>query len=266
MAHKKAGLGWLRDLPDPRDHLFSVSLSILQSLPNSVDITPDFSPYDQGQIGSCNANALAGAIQFDRQKTGQTPDFIPSRLFIYYNERAADGKVAIDSGAYLREGIKTLQQQGVCPESEWPYDATPPTTEGGAFPIGSRAATTPSQTCYNDAINYTITTYQSLTQTLSQLQGCLASGFPFVFGFSVFSSWYDNWPPTTVVPLPTQSDSMIGGHAVLCVGYDNDKNLFKIRNSWGPAVGDGGYFYMPCAYVTDPNLSADFWVINAVKD
>ncbi len=145
-------------------------MNALQNLPDSVDLTPPFPVYNQGKIGSCTANALAGAIQFDRYKLGLNPGFIPSRLFIYYNERVIEGDVANDGGAQLRDGIKTLQQQGVCPETEWPYDDTPSATEGGPFPVGSKPATAPPQSCYNDAVNYVITTYQSLNQSLSQLQ------------------------------------------------------------------------------------------------
>jgi C1A family cysteine protease len=265
MKRRISRLGWVRDLPDPRDHVYSAPLAKLRALPQVVDLQPTFPIYDQGQIGSCTANALAGAIQYDRLKDGQTPDFVPSRLFIYYNERVIEGDPGNDGGAQLRDGIKTLQQQGVCPESEWPYDDTPAPYEGGPFPVGSKPATQPPQTCYNDAAGYVIVNYQRLNQNLSQLQGCLAAGYPFVFGFTVFDSWYNQTPRPAVIPVPSQSDTPIGGHAVLCVGYDNAKTLFKIRNSWGPNEGDNGYFYMPFAYVTEPTLANDLWVVNSVK-
>lgn len=265
-VRKSSGLGWVRDLPDPRDHLFSAPMEVLQTLPSAVDLLPEFDIYNQGRIGSCTANALAGAIQFDRLKNKQNPPFVPSRLFIYYNERRVEGHVGNDAGAQLRDGIKTLQKYGVCPETEWTYDDTPAPTEGGPFPAGSKPVTQPSAACYTDGLNYTITTYQRLTPTLSQLQGCLAAGFPFVFGFTVFGSWYSHHPQPKVISLPIANDSIVGGHAVMCVGYDNATNLFKIRNSWGAGVGDHGYFFMPYAYMTSANLASDFWVINAVKD
>jgi C1A family cysteine protease len=262
-------LGWKPDFPDHRDQFFSAPRSVLQSLPPSYDLTIanpliNFPIYDQGQIGSCTANALAAAVEFDRLNRGQAPDFMPSRLFLYYNERQLEGSVASDSGAYIRDGVKTLNQIGICPEADWPYVPTPPITEGGPFPVGSKPATQPSQQAYNDAANHTITSYQALQQTLSQLQGALVSGFPFVFGFSVYESWYST--ESTVLPLPSASDSQVGGHAVMAVGYDNSTTLFKFRNSWGADVGEAGYFYMPYSYITDPDLANDFWVINAVKD
>lgn len=262
-------LGWKPDLPDYRDHLFSVPAGVLQSLPASYDLTQvdpriNFPIYDQGEIGSCTANALAAAVEYDRLKQGFGPEFVPSRLFIYYNERQIEGTVATDSGAFLRDGINCLKQNGVCPEEDWPYVATPPNPEGGPFPVGSKPATQPSQQAYNDAANYTISGYQALQQTLSQLQGTLVSGFPFVFGFTVYESWYG--PESTVIPMPSASDSVVGGHAVLVVGYDNSTSLFKFRNSWGADAGEGGYFYMPYGYITNPDLASDFWVINAMKD
>jgi C1A family cysteine protease len=266
MRRISSGLGWVRDLPDPRDFMFSAPVETLKTLPARVDLTPQFPIYDQGRIGSCTANALAGAVQFDRLKSKQSPAFEPSRLFIYFNEREIEGHTANDSGAQIRDGIKTLQKFGVCPDADWPYDDTPAPYEGGPFPANSKPATKPDPTSYTDAAKYVITNYQRLTPTLSQLQGCLASGFPFVFGFTVFDSWYSKSPRPATITLPTANDSAIGGHAVMCVGYDNATNLFKIRNSWGPGAGQKGYFFMPYAYLTSGNLASDFWVINAVKD
>jgi C1A family cysteine protease len=269
MPIKTRKLGWKPDFPDPRDQFFSAARSTLQAMPASFDLTVadpriNFPIYDQGEIGSCTANALAAAVAFDRLKSGQSPDFVPSRLFIYYNERQLENSTPYDAGARLRDGVKTLQQAGVCPEAEWPYVPTPPLTDGGLFPLGSKPATQPPQQAYNDAANYTITSYQALQQTLSQLQGALVSGFPFVFGFSVFASWTDTDP--TVVPLPLNSDSQTGGHAALAVGYDNATALFKFRNSWGTSAGENGYFYIPYSYLLDASIASDFWVINAVRD
>lgn len=261
-------LGWVRDLPDPRDKVFSAPLNVLQTLPNQVALQPEFPIYDQGRIGSCTANALAAAVQFDRLKNHDAPSFVPSRLFIYYNERSVEGKgkVASDGGAQLRDGIKTLGQQGVCPDSDWPYDDTPATYDGGPFPSGSKPATEPPANAYQDASRYKITSYQRLNQTLSQLQGCIAAGYPFAFGFSVFAGWYNSNPRPSVLPFPSHGEQIVGGHAVLCVGYDNATGLFKIRNSWGATVGDKGYFYMHYSFVTEPTIASDFWVINAVAD
>ncbi len=261
-----ARLGWVRDELDRRDHLFSDPFTVLSAMPKSFDLRPQCPPvYNQGRIGSCTANAIAGAIQFDRKKNRQSPDFVPSRLFIYYNERVIERSVANDSGAQIRDGIKSVNKLGVCPETEWPYDDTPAPTDGGPFPHGSKPATRPSAAAYQDAKTCTVVSYQRLVQNLGQLKGCLAQGFPFVFGFTVFDSIYDaSGKPKTIFPLPSTNDQTIGGHAVMAVGYDDDKLLFTFRNSWGKAVGDAGYFYLPYSYVTDSQLSSDFWTIRTM--
>ena len=121
----RPGLGWMPDLPDNRDHLYSAPLAKLRVLPTKVDLRRRCPRvYNQGQIGSCTANAIAAAIEFDRKKQ-KLRDFIPSRLFIYYNERSIEHSVPLDNGAQIRDGIKSVAKQGACPETEWTYNDTP---------------------------------------------------------------------------------------------------------------------------------------------
>ena len=138
------GLAGCGIYPIPATMFISAPLAMLQALPTTVDLTPTFPVYNQGRIGSCTANALAGALQFDRTKSGQSPDFIPSRLFIYYNERVIEGDPSNDGGAQLRDGIKSLQQKGVCPENEWPYDDIPAPYKEGAVPGWFKAGHVPA--------------------------------------------------------------------------------------------------------------------------
>jgi C1A family cysteine protease len=264
MATHHRSLGWQRDLPDHRDFLYSAPLAQLKALPQKVDLRKSCPPvYNQGAIGSCTANAIAAAVQFDRLKNSQKPDFVPSRLFVYYNERAIEHTIHYDAGAQLRDGIKSVAKQGVCPEKEWPYDDTAPSNENAPFPVGAPAGLKPLAKCYNDAAKYTAVSYQRVVQTLAQMKGCLAEGYPFVFGFTVYEKWYDN--ETKVLPLPSANEGVVGGHAVLAVGYDDAKQLFTFRNSWGVSAGDKGYFYMPYAYLTDASLANDLWTIRGMK-
>src|SRR5438128_696006 len=114
--------GWLPDVPDQRDHVYAAPSGVLHKLPAKIDLRPKCPPvYNQGQLGSCTANAIAAAVQFDRMKQNLKPAFAPSRLFIYYNERAIEGTVDNDSGAMLRDGIKSIAKQGDCAETHWPY-------------------------------------------------------------------------------------------------------------------------------------------------
>src|SRR5438874_4074423 len=119
------GLGWIPDLPDARDHLYAAPPAMLTQLPAAVDLRPQCPDvYDQGHLGSCTGNAIAGVIQFDQMRQHLKPPcpFLPSRLFIYYNERVMEHTVHSDAGAQIRDGIKSVSKQGDCPESEWPYD------------------------------------------------------------------------------------------------------------------------------------------------
>jgi C1A family cysteine protease len=258
--------GWVPDLPDARDHLYLAPRAAVVNLPPSVDLKaglPD--AYNQGRIGSCTGNAIAGAFEFELRKQ-QLPDFTPSRLFIYYNERTIENTVGSDSGAMIRDGIKSVATQGVCPETEWPYDDTPADPASGAFPAGSKAAQKPSKQCYADAAAHRATSYQRVSRVLDQMKGCLASGYPFVFGFSVYASFESaEVARTGDAPLPAPHETLLGGHAVLAVGYDDATQRFVVRNSWGPGWGRNGHFTLPYAYLTEPGLASDFWTVRVVS-
>jgi C1A family cysteine protease len=97
------------------------------------------------------------------------------------------------------------------------------------------------------------------------MRGCLAAGYPFVFGFTVYSSFEgQEVAKTGVVSMPTPDEQVVGGHAVLAVGYDDASQAFIVRNSWGAGWGQEGYFTMPYAYLTTRALSSDFWTIRIV--
>lgn len=263
---KIARYGWKPDLPDQRDHSYAVPTSVLKSISGKVDLRSQCPPvYDQGQIGSCTANAIAAALEFDMMKQN-LPVFTPSRLFIYYNERSMEGTIQLDSGAYIRDGIKSVASLGDCPESEWTYDATPAEQQSNLFPPGAKAATAPSPQCYADAVLHKALSYQTVDQNLADMKGCLSSGYPFVFGFTVYPSFdTSDVANSGVVPMPGANEASIGGHAVMAVGYDDSLNVFIVRNSWGPLWGMAGYCHMPYAYLLDDNLAADFWTIRIVN-
>jgi len=205
-------------------------------------------------LGSCTANALAGALGFLEMKDG-LPGLAFSRLYIYYNERVINGTVNSDSGAPIRDGIKTLAQgdQGACYESTWPY-------------IISQFTVEPPAVAYNEGEAHEIVTYESL-QSIDDMKDCLASGYPFVFGFTAYQSFESAQVAANgVMPMPSPDEAVVGGHAVLAVGYDDASGRFIVRNSWGANWGQQGYFTMPYAYLTNANLSQSFWTISRGED
>ena len=264
-GHRRIGrYGWKPDLPDHRDFYYAVAPPIAAALPTKVDLRPQCPPvYDQGQIGSCTANAIAGAIEFDQKKQGLA-GFNPSRLFIYYNERVLEGtSPAVDGGAQIRDGVKSVAAQGVCKESSWPYDDK--NQDPDPCPK-CKFAQKPTPKCYTEAAKYKIKLYQRLNNAiLNQLKGCLASGFPFIFGFTVYQS-FESQPVahTGIVPMPSPHEKTVGGHAVDAVGYDDSTQHFIVRNSWGAGWGLQGYCMMPYAYLTNTGLADDFWTIQTV--
>jgi C1A family cysteine protease len=244
----KPGYGWVPDIPDQRDYLYGVVRRIPARLPKQVDLRPLCSAVeDQGALGSCTANALAGALEF-LEKKDKVPYVDVSRLFVYYNERVIEHTVSSDSGAMLRDGIKTLAKQGVCSEKRWPY-------------VISKFTVKPSAACFTEALQHQITSYQRLL-TLNEMRACLAEGFPFVFGFTVYESFESAGVARTgVVQMPKPREQVMGGHAVMAAGYDDVKKRLLVRNSWGTGWGMKGYFTLPYDYVADRNLSDDFWTI-----
>jgi C1A family cysteine protease len=208
--------------------------------------------YDQGQLGSCTGNAIAAAYEFDLLKQKKT-DFAPSRLFIYYNERVMEETVKYDAGAQIRDGIKSISKQGVCDEKAWPY-------------IITKFARKPTKACYTAALKHTAMKYQAVKQTETDMKTCLAAGYPIVLGFTVYESFETaEVAKTGVVPMPGKKDQVLGGHAVMVVGYDDASKRFIVRNSWGVHWGLAGYFTIPYAYLTNPSLAADLWVVNTIS-
>lgn len=242
------------DKPDPRDHKYSLvhADEISTTFPKEMCLKHKI-PYvfDQGQLGSCTANALSLALDFERKFAGPY-----SRLQIYYNERALEGTVAQDDGAQIRDGIKTLAQSGVALETHWPYNIT-------------RFTEQPPAEVIQEAAKNTITQYTRLTSRTDFLS-CLKAGRPFVLGFTVYESFESQDVATWgFLPMPKPGENILGGHAVTCIGHAmnvHGQDRYLIQNSWGDAWGDPlykGCFWMPAKFMEDPNLVSDCWSITS---
>lgn len=263
------GMGRHRDLPDFRDHTAetevinkiiceSVPLKVAaKKQPSSVDLRQWCSPVEnQGSLGSCTANAGVGLFEYyERRTTGKYID--GSRLFLYKVTRELQGAKG-DDGAQLRDAMKAMVLFGVPPEKYWPYNIEKFNDE-------------PSNFCYSFAQNYQAIQYYRLdpagtspTVALAAIKKNLAASLPAMFGFSVYSSIPPLDDGKGEIPFPERGDSLEGGHAVVAVGYDDNKKIGKtkgallIRNSWGESWGEKGYGWLPYAYV-EQGLADDFW-------
>lgn len=266
------GMGWHRDLPDIRDSTeesASINKILLKShrltavvkkkLPKKVDLRKWCSPIEnQGSIGSCTAHAGVGLIEYyERRTSGKHLD--ASRLFLYKVTRQLLGFKG-DDGAYLRSTMKAMVLFGVPPEKYWPYKT-------------DKFNEDPDNFCFAFAQNYKAIQYYRLdpagrtpADVLTEVKKNLAAELPAMFGFSVYSSIPPIGEGTGHIPFPGRGDSLDGGHAVVAIGYDDDKKIgnetgaLLIRNSWGSQWGEAGYGWLPYKYVLS-GLADDFWAL-----
>jgi C1A family cysteine protease len=252
MSHK---YGYKRGLPDHRDHKYAFS-GAPSSLPPAFSLAQwDSIVFDQGQLGSCTANAISGALKTWMVKNNYKWPYTPSRLEIYYQERAIEGTINQDAGAIIRDGFKVINSLGVCPEDEtsdwnWPYDISKYTD---APPVRSMA----------DAALHKCLTYSSVNQDQASIQGALVAGFPLVIGIAVFNGIESQQcAKTGIIPMPGMFDAPIGGHALRVSSYD--ENYVSGPNSWGKSWGDKGYYHLPWSYVLNPDLCSDIWKVGLI--
>jgi C1A family cysteine protease len=247
--------GWMPSLPDHRVLKYKSHGPVFaaESMPPKIDLRGECPEvYDQGELGSCTANASAGLAEFLMMKEDHKA-FVPSRLFIYYNERVLEGTVSTDSGATLSDAINVLSNQGAPPESSWWYDV-------------SKFAQKPNHLVYAAGLNHKITGALHIDNTdINLLKSCLVSGYPFIFGFTAYTSFESaQVAKTGVVPMPGVLEKQLGGHAMMVVGYDDSKQVFITRNSWGAEWGLSGYCLMPYAYLTNSDYASDFWTAHLI--
>ncbi|MCO8123926.1 C1 family peptidase [Stieleria sp. TO1_6] len=265
------GLGWIPDLPDPRDLTIDDALirQILSRLPALDEPLPDrvdlrhsecgehylSDSRDQGEFHSASAIAVLGLTEyFSRRVTGKA--FHGSARFLYKVARNLR-RIQGDFGVDLRSTLKTMVKFGAVNEADWPYHSRPMDQEPTAFvyqlaePLrGVRYCRLPTHGRRRDGL--------SVWQMLCRF---LAAGFPFVFGFSVGSSITHE----PVISLRPQDDSILGGMSAIALGYDlhrlgRNQAALLIGTSWGNQWGHNGTGWLPMSFV-DHSIARDFWTL-----
>ncbi|MGH8256819.1 MAG: C1 family peptidase [Steroidobacteraceae bacterium] len=240
---------WKRSRPRATDPVFRPAL-MRAGVPVGTSVITDGLPpvYNQGQCGSCTANAAAVLWRHALYRE-HLPDLAPSRMFDYYNERVLQGTVALDSGATVRDALQALMQFGTVPETDWPY-----TEPFAAKPLAD---------LYAQATHH-VQSYARVAQQPAAVFAALASGHVVQFGFEVFASFEsDAVASSGVVPMPdTAGEALLGGHSCAIIGIGGAASQVRVRNSWGGDWGMAGDFLMPFDYLFDPQLAGDFWIIN----
>jgi len=245
----KKRFGYLPDFCDFRDFVFTCKLA---SLPESVDLRSQMPPiFDQGNLNSCVSNAISAISEFLWMKQIEGV-LSSSRLFIYYNGRVLEDSTKFDDGIMIRDGIKGIIKNGICLDIVWPYDE-------------SKVFIKPPSVCYDTARVHKVLVYKRIPESLESMKTCLASGYPFIFGASLYDSFdAEEVTKTGIVPTPQIVESFVGGHCMTAVGYSDARRLFIVRNSWGELWGDRGHCFMPYDYLANPNLCENRWMITNV--
>lgn len=248
--------GYFKDVPDHRD-LGVGRAPFIAAVSATASLLSLLGPVlDQGQEGSCTAHAGCADREFthwkQRKQVGGpvTPgeDGLYSPAFLYYIERQLDGTLDQgDCGSYGRTSCQALAAFGVALRADMPY--TP-----GDF------STAPSTAQLAGALDWKSGGYHRLA-TVDDMKSCIASGYCFRVGFTVFESFESIDSSGVWSPSP-DNESVLGGHEVLAFGFDDTVNggSFQIRNSWGAGWGASGNFWMRYQDAADSNVLLDAWI------
>ncbi len=287
---------------DSRDFRYADKVSIDENLPEKVDLRAVIeSPIiDQGLLNSCSACALSTAVELHLKSQNESfkssigTSRVASAMFIYYNERFIEGIVNSNAGVHIKDGFKSLAKNGVCSAENWPYQTLPLPAEVGDLirqgkeqallqtlsasmednkeAIDNLLAQKPSEKAVEQANRFKSPNYHRLdtSQGLTEVRHCLANGIPVVFGIMEPESFFIT-PKSGMFQTPPADEFRLGGHALLAVGYDDEKSVLIARNSYGPDFGEKGYCYLSYDFVSgcysangqSASNTFDFWCLLA---
>ncbi|MBQ3657649.1 MAG: hypothetical protein II956_12515 [Bacteroidales bacterium] len=223
-----------------------------KNLPPKVDLRKYMTQIEnQGSLGSCTANATAGAYEYLVNRNQGIDNYDVSRLFLYYNSREIEDTIEEDGGAYLTDVLQALADKGICSEKSWPY-------------VIEKFTKRPPKACFAEAEKNKIEKYEQVDTDLESWKSVLAEGYPIIFSLHLFDSFMN--PRRGRVSVPKRGEKEVGGHAMLCVGYSDPDQVFIVRNSWGESYGAAGYCYIPYEYMMSKHNYGDSWVIYDVNE
>jgi hypothetical protein len=252
-------LGCLKDKPDARDRKFVKTIHWTELQP--IDLREFCPPVRaQGGLGSCTAFGATQLVDFLRRKN-KFKNWLPSPLFTYYATRKAENTIEEDSGATIREAIKSTARDGVTMERIWPYDV-------------KKFKQNPPEEVWINAEKHQSLEYLRINDGYkSEFLGCLNDGYPFIFGLNLYTSFHSFQTVLTgIVSTPDiEKEKIIGAHCMMAVGWKKieqdgkEKEFLIVQNSWGLDWGDYGFCYIPLEYIMT-NDSFDFWTIRLTEE
>ena len=250
-----------RQKSDIRDYKFHKEYTQIISinLPKKINLYDliELPILDQGDLGSCTANATSSAILF-YLKQYKMKEYQPSRLYIYYFSRLLEGTINEDSGCDIRNVLKAISKYGACDELMYPYDI-------------SKFNIVPPNYCIRDAKSrIKQITYLSVEQNLRVIKNCIYRGYPVILGVNMYESFEskDSLDSGNITMPDVDVEKNLGFHCILLIGYNEDNRdnrFFIFINSWGEKVGYNGLFNIPYEYILSNDLASDFWAIEYIK-
>lgn len=232
-----------RSFNRPKSRLLQQTVN--QNIPTSFSLAKYVKIiFNQGNLGSCTANAFAGAHCLLQILKFNNIIYKPSRLYFYFKERLLENKNSTigltDSGADVIDGLSYALNKGIADEIFWPY-------------ILSKYNITPPAAVDSNAMMHKISSYSYLSIDLHSIKSVLFSYRPVLIAMNVFENFESlSTANTGVINMP--SGKLLGGHEMYIVGFDDNKQIFTCVNSWGITWGIQGFCYLPYSYILSGNV------------